>query len=416
MIDVDHDTSTIPAPPLLRSSFLQWRADVRGQGMLPVVGVAGSRGKTTIVRLLSAIFAEAGLRTATRTDAAVEIRGRRQRGEIAPWRRAQEELEQGTLDVAVEEIDWLTIQTMGIARESYPIFAISNVCGNRDACLIQGEARRAVASLPIIFEGTATNGCVVMTGDEIVMAREEDAHQRATTFVGLSKESPALRGHRSDGGTTAWSEGGVLRYASGRVSIDIVGADRLRFALNGRAGFQIHNALIAAATAIGIGIPVDVVQRGLARFEPDAKATGGSFTLVRVNGVDVVVDRPNPSWFLRPVLRALRDIEPNRIIVVAGPMPSVPAADIEEVGRLLGRIASVVVLHAHEDHPDVATAFKRGAAMNELPPMFIHTKQEARAVTRALSLAHVGDLVFILSDRQAHIARAIRRRTTGADS
>jgi UDP-N-acetylmuramyl pentapeptide synthase len=42
---------------------------------LPIIGVTGSRGKTTVTRLLDAILSEAGLQVAIRTNVSVNIRG-----------------------------------------------------------------------------------------------------------------------------------------------------------------------------------------------------------------------------------------------------------------------------------------------------------------------------------------------------
>ncbi len=75
-------------PPRWPASFAEWTERLAAHGVPPVVAIAGSRGKTTVARLLDAIFAVAGMRTALWTDAGVEVAGRRQRGELAPWSRA----------------------------------------------------------------------------------------------------------------------------------------------------------------------------------------------------------------------------------------------------------------------------------------------------------------------------------------
>lgn len=409
MIDVDSFGTTTSFHHSEHESFRDWRSHVRAQGLLPVIGVTGSRGKSSVVRLLDAMFVEAGLRTATRTDSFVEIRRKRQRGEIAPWRRVRDELTRGTLDVAIEEIDWLTVQTMGIPRESYPAFVVTNVCGNRDACLIQGDARRAAMALPIIFEGTTRDGNLILTGDELIVSREESAHPRPTTFVGLSKEGPGLRGHLEDGGASAWVDHGMLIVGRSSSPHEVCKVADIPSALAGRAGFLVHNALMAAATAITIGVPVVAVKQALRAYHIEPARTPGSFHIVDVDGISVVLDRPNPSWFLRPVLRTLRDVNPSRVITVVGKLGAVPQSDIQEVGRLLGRVSSIFVTHSIDDSPELAAAVKQGVALNEIPPMIVHVKAENRALSRALSMAHRGDLIFMLSDKPEHYSRLLSR-------
>jgi UDP-N-acetylmuramyl tripeptide synthase len=186
-------------------------------------------------------------------------------------------------------------------------------------------------------------------------------------------------------------------------------AAELRFALNGRAGFQLHNALIAAAIASHIGIVPEIIRKALKSFESIDLWMPESFQVIDLDGISVVVDRPNPSWFLRPILRALRDVGANRVITVVGKLGGIPASDLPEVGRLLGRVSSLFVSHSENEEQERSASVRQGAAMNDIPPVILHTKTEGRAVERALSIARSGDLVLVLADRPAPLARSLRR-------
>ncbi len=390
-------------------SFYSWRKAQTASGLLPVIGITGSRGKTTVVRLLDAILVHAGLQTATRTNVSVELRERRQRGEIAPWTRALNELRLGTLDIAIEEIDWLSIHTMGLSPSSYPIFGVTNVCANRDACLIQGDAKRAIASVPTVFNAVHQWGALVINGDDLDVSREELQHDRATVFVGMSRESPGLRAHLEAGGSAGWIERGRLVHGNERDHLVVAEVEDLRFALHGRAGFQLHNAMMAASIASQIGIQADVIGEALAAFDSIDTWMPESFQVIDLDGVSVVVDRPNPSWFLRPILRALRDVGANRVITVVGKLGGIPSSDLPEVGRLLGRVSSLFVSHSEADEPERSASVKHGAAMNDVPPVIVHTTSEGRALGRALEIARPGDLVLVLADRPAPLSRTLRR-------
>src|SRR5215218_2375914 len=115
-----------PAP----GSFRRWRERIVAAGLEPVIVVAGSRGKTTVVRLLNEMFVEAGLRTAIWTNRGVEIEGTPQRGELGPWANVRDRLSTGDLDVAIREVGWSTVRTSGLTAASSPIVAVTNVCAN----------------------------------------------------------------------------------------------------------------------------------------------------------------------------------------------------------------------------------------------------------------------------------------------
>ena len=414
MLNLTTRSRTPLQPSTGHDSFADWRRYTVNRGTLPVIGVTGSRGKTTVIRLLNAILRNAGLRTAIRTNVSVDICDVRQLGEIAPWSRALEELALGSLDVAVEEFDWLTIHSMGLEQATFPAFVITNVCGNRDACLVQGDAKRAIASLPIVFESVHEDGMLVINGDDFDVSREELEHRRASLFVGLNRESPGLRDHLARGGKAAFSDGGTLMVGDAEKSLQVIAASDLPFALFGYAGFQIQNALMAAAIATSIGLKANDIGRALQTFDSADFWTPERFQVIDVNGISVVVDRPNPSWFLRAVLRSVRDIPSNRIISVVGRLAGVPVSDLPEVGRLIGRTSSFVVVHSESDEPTRAAAIRQGAARNEVPAVIVHTRSEGRALSRALSLARAGDLVLVLADRPAPLIQTLMRAAGSA--
>ena len=68
-------------------AFRPWKAQLRRDGIPPVIAVAGSRGKSTVVNLLEHMFGEAGLICAKRSDQGVTIGGVPQTDEAA-WGRA----------------------------------------------------------------------------------------------------------------------------------------------------------------------------------------------------------------------------------------------------------------------------------------------------------------------------------------
>ena len=163
-------TLKYPKPPA-PLSFDVWRRTLSPSGIRPVVVVAGSRGKSTVVRLLDSVFKHAGLKTATWTDFGVEIEGMRQRGELVPWSRIVDRLDGGTLDVAIREIEWLTVPTAGLDAGTVPLLAITNVCANREACLVQDEAKMAAQFLPSLIRSATADGTVVLNGEDFAGCR-----------------------------------------------------------------------------------------------------------------------------------------------------------------------------------------------------------------------------------------------------
>src|SRR5579884_1717066 len=186
MIQLAHRPSVAPVRPA--ASFREWRRVVTAEGAPPVIAVAGSRGKTTVVRLLDAIFMEAGLQTATWTDLGVEIASQRQSGELRPWSWVLAGLRSGEIDVAIQELDWAMAHAVGLPSATYPVVAITNICVNNDACLIQEETRVAMRARGAVFAATHPHGFLALNADDFAVAGDEVGYDRPAILAGMSRD------------------------------------------------------------------------------------------------------------------------------------------------------------------------------------------------------------------------------------
>ncbi len=390
-------------------SIQEWQAGVMRRELLPVIAIAGSRGKSTVVRLLDTIFDRAGLRSATWTSSGVEIRGRRQSGELGPWSRALSRLAEGTLDVAIQELDWSTVHAVGLPARVYPVVGVTNICVNNDVCLLQDETRRAIRAYGSVIDAVDADGILVLNGEDYAVSGSEVSSRAPSALVAQSKETPLLRAHLAAGGFGAWCEEDELRAGPHSDPVSLCSVTDLRFALGGRATFEVQNALIAAAIALQCGVPTSTVSAALTEFSVPPTLLPGSFNVVEAQGFTAIVDRAAPSWFLRSVLRALGHHRQGRTITVVGQLDQMPEPDLVEVGRLIGRSSNVLVLHSHDPNGMRGSLLRQGAALNDVPPVVIHVPTERRAVGRAIKLLRPGDTGLFLADDPASVIRALQR-------
>lgn len=398
-------------PPVpLAPDFAAWRSATIAAGLQPVVAIAGLRGKTSVLRLLDAIFQRAGIVTATWSTSAVEIAGKPQRGEIGPWRQALDAIERGDVGVGIQELDWATVHAAGLPAGSYPIVVLTNICGNDNACLIHREAILARKALPRVMQAVSRAGALVINAEDhlLVDATHAMPEQPAVLF-GISRLTPLLRLHLAGGGVGAWRDGEVLRLGDRTAAESIAHLPGLAYALDGDATFQIGNILAAIAIARHCGIPTATIDAALHDFSPPAHRMAGTFTLVQWRGARIIIDRSDPSWFIRPVMRAIRQHGHGSLYVTTGRMDRVPFDDLEEVGRMLGRDAAAIVIHTIDERDDRAATLKRGAARNVNPTIAFHAATEGRAIAAAMKRLRPHDTLMILADDPVRAVRTVER-------
>ncbi|MCC7023597.1 MAG: hypothetical protein IT338_12275 [Thermomicrobiales bacterium] len=390
-------------------NFEDWRRHLDRLQIPPVIAITGSRGKTSVLRAVESIFRAGGHRFASWTNRGVEIEGERQRGELGPWSRALTRLGAGGLDIALQELDWATLQTASALGNVYPVVGVVNLCGNSDACLATPEtllARRALARLQSSIPDA---GRVVLNADDFLVSEEGPAAAAGRFLIGISADTPVLRRHLRHDGDALWIEDGAIVMHEAGESSWLVDLNSLGWARDGSIPFAVHNALMAAAIARSCGVPAAQIAAGLADHDARPESMPGSFNIFDTGEATVVVDRPMPSWFLRTSLRAVANLAVGRQIRVVGPMPDVMTDDLQEVGRLLGRQSGVVVIHGAWGDERLE-AFRQGVAGNQVPPIFLQAADERAAIQQGLDLLRAGDLLLVLAEDAPAAVRLIGHR------
>jgi cyanophycin synthetase len=396
----------VPRP----TGFADWRARLDRERVAPVVAVAGSKGKTSVLRAVESIFRAGGYRFSSWTDRGVEIEGEHQRGELGPWSRALTRLAAGGLDIALQELDWATVPTVGTPGAKYPVVSIANLCGNSEACFFSPETLQARRALRQMKASVAPAGRLVLNADDFGLSDDGDVAEGGDGhyLVGISADAPVLRRHILQAGDACWVENGIITIRESGLTQSIVEVRRLPSTREGAIPFAIHNALIATAIARSCGIPVRLIATGLASHEARPEAMPGSFNVFDVGSATIVVDRPMPSWFLRSSLRACANLGSGRQIRVAGPMPEVSTVDLSEVGRLLGRNGGVLIASGAWPSERLQR-LRHGAAGNTVPPIFLQAADERAAVQQALNMIRAKDVLLILAENPAATVSLVHR-------
>jgi cyanophycin synthetase len=401
--------TTVLSPSTVASSFSDWAFASGQNGLHPLVYIVGTRGKSTVARLLDAIAREAGLRTALRTDAGVEIEGKRQLGDIHPLVTGLQKIDRGELDLGIIEMDWNGHHTLPLGNRQPGAVIVSTICPHKEYCLLD-ETRRAIAGLKAVLLATPASTMIAADIDDSAFPLLTDVGLDNLILTTASEEQPVLHQYLADGALASWiSSGDVIVGTRDRTHVMIDCAD-IPVTLQGAALFQIRNVMQAAAVATAIGIDSGAIERGLKRVTPDAMTLPTSLNCFTAAGVRVIVDRPSPSWFLGPLLRAARTLKPARKIFVIDYRDSTNHDDTVEIGRMIGRQAGMCVLIDDEDSLASVMAFKAGAAQNEVPPLIAHAPSLSKAIARATNTAREDDLVIVLTNHAQNVYRSLARR------
>lgn len=157
--------------------------------------------------------------------------------------------------------------------------------------------------------------------------------------------------------------------------------------------FNAYNALGAIAVCHQLGIPVEAMKRGLdtvkvkGRVEP--VPVPGDFTLL--------IDYAHNAVSMESILETLREYHPARLICLFGAGGNRPKIRRYEMGEVSGRMADLSVITADnsrfEDVLDILADIKTGLAKTD--GKFIEIPDRREAIRWCLENARSGDIVVL---------------------
>lgn len=357
---------------------------------LPVVGVTGSNGKTTVKEMLAAIMVLTGpgLKTGGNLN---NLIGLPQMLFKMTARDRWAVLEMGMSEPGeIDRLAEMAAPRVGIITNAFPAHLES-----------MGSVEAVARAKGELFLRLPAGGCAVYNADDPLIAQCPAPHGVERLSFGLrgaEVSTESIRSHGREG------QSFVLRLPVADIPV------RLRVC--GR--HNIYNALAAAAAAHALGVEPELIRAGLEGFTPYARR----FSLEEVDGVVLIDDsyNANPASMVA-ALTTLRDIrEECRAFAVLGDMLELGSIS-PEAHRELGLLAATCVDRLYL-LGEMAALVAEGAVEGGLAPDAIFRAQSHDEIIADLrNRLGKGDYVLVKGSRGMHmevVADAVRHSFASA--
>lgn len=390
------------AAPILASLFPEG-----ARSRIPIFAITGTNGKTTTVRMVAKILAEAGKRVGFTTTTGVYVGGRKQVASDASGpQSARMILRNPTVDAAVFETARGGILREGLGFDACDVGAVLNVTadhlGMKDIHSVEDLAR--VKS--VVTESVKRSGYSILNADDpLTVKLARHARGRLVWFSGSAGavERNPIRDHVADGGmAVVCGSNSILFYKDGE-RFPVLPASEIPATLGGAAEFNTLNALAAVAMTAAYGIALPTIAAGLAAFKPNFEDSPGRLNIVEAHGVKIVVDYAhNPAALdaLSVLLEKLRP-EGGRILGMIGLPGDRRDSDLRDVGAQGARIFDEIMFREGPDNRGRAIGainalMMEGALGAGKDPASIHSlANEHDATDCCLERARPGDIVVL---------------------
>ena len=384
---------------------------------IPVVAIAGTNGKTTTSRLIGRIFESNGLRVGMTSTDGVYINGKRtDSGDCSGPKSARNVLLHPDVDAAVFETARGGVLREGLGFDMCDVAVITNIgLGDHLGLNFITTVDELAVVKRVIVENVAPNGTAVLNAaDPVVAAMAHHCHGNIIFFA-RNRMNPVLATHRAQGKRVVHVERDAIICSDGRKKHRIPLAN-VPLTRNGTIGFQVENAMAAAATGWALGYSWEVIERALANFVSDANSTPGRFNVFDYKGATLIADYGHNPDAIQALVSAVENMPAVRRSVVISGAGDRRDEDIRQQTEILGDAFDDVILYQDacqrgREDGEVIRLLREGLANACRTKQIDAIDGEFIAIDSALSRLQTGDLCLILIDQVeealAHIAKRI---------
>ncbi|HET8833342.1 MAG TPA: Mur ligase family protein [Gemmatimonadales bacterium] len=389
---------------------------------IPVALVTGSNGKTTVVRLLAAIAAAAEYAGGITSTDGVSVKGvSLAEGDYSGPSGARLLLRRRDVQLAVLETARGGLLRRGLSVDRAAVAVVTNVADDHlgEFGIQDLEALADVKML--VTRALRPGAAAVLNGDDARLRARGERLGAPVVWFTLEPDAPWLARHLQSGGRAAVYADRTLMLAEGSGRTVVARVEDVPIAVGGAARHNVANALAAVAAAAALGLPMDAVTRGLARFGSADAENVGRANVMELGGVQVVIDYAHNPHGMAALAEMVAAMPARRRLVLIGQAGDRSDTSIRAMARTaLALRPDRIVLKEMDRYlrgrrPGEVTELMADELINAgVPPERIaRPGDELAAVRDALAWARPGDVLLLTVHQDRPVVLALLDRLRG---
>ena len=239
-----------------------------GNGRIPVVGITGSYGKTTVARLIARLLTLSGKHTGLACSDGLFLNDRRsEAGDCAHWEAARRILMNRAAEAAVLENGSDAIVRDGLAYDRCQIGVITNIDPARHTGRFYIDTPEQVATvLRTQVDLVLPGGAAILNAAEPMLVDMAPLCDGEVIFFATDPELPALVAHIEQGRRAVIVRYGQVMLVDGDGEAALTKLADIPLCADGKNRPQIENVLAAIAAAWALGNTPDLMRTGVETF------------------------------------------------------------------------------------------------------------------------------------------------------
>ncbi len=376
---------------------------------VPILAITGSNGKTTTTRMVAHLLKMAGKRVGMTTTDGIYIDGTQiLKGDMSGPQSARMVLQNPTVEVAVLETARGGILRQGLGFDRCDVGVVTNVTGDHLGKSGVDSIRELALVKAVVPRAVFRDGYSVLNADDARCISIAKYARGELVLFSMDAENERIREHLRSRGIAVIlresSDGEVIFIVDGRRETAILNVRQIPATFEGRARFNIKNALAATAAAYVSGCGIETIRTGLRSFTTSFYQTPGRANVASVRGFQVIIDYCHNPAGLEELADFVERLQPKRTIAMIAMPGDRRNEDIATFGQIAARAFDQFVVR-EDANPrgrrpgEVAGLMRQALIDNGVARDAIRIiPDELEAAQAALEIAASDDLVLLLAD------------------
>jgi cyanophycin synthetase len=371
---------------------------------IPIIAVTGTNGKTTTTRLVAYIMKQAGFKVGFTCSDGIYIQGDLvEKGDCSGPASAALVLKNKNIDFAVLECARGGILRAGLAFDHCEVAIITNVAEDHLDLKGINTVQQLADVKAIVALAVKPSGYAILNADDDLVYAIHEKLSCNLAYFSLDPHNQKIAAHCAKGGIAIVPENGCLTILSGTDKILVAALTDIPITFNGKADFNIYNAMAAVLAAYLVGVNMENIRTALLHFAPSVALTPGRMNFFQFRNFSVIVDFAHNPHGMKAISKLVASIDATvKIGIIAGTGDR-RDEDIIHLAEEAATIFDELIVRQ-----DISLRGRPGQEIIDLVLRGIHNisptkrttiiEQETGAIDFAFKNAPKGSLIFITSD------------------
>ncbi len=287
---------------------------------IPIILITGTNGKSTTVRMLASIVRAAGLAPGFSSTDGLWIGDERiDAGDYSGPEGARTVLRNRSTDIAILETARGGMLRRGLGVKRAAAVAVLNVAEDHLGEYGVQNVNDLVETKFIVRRAVEPDRPMVLNADDpLIVKFAQQRIDSPITWFSLNPENPVVLEHLSAGGNACVAAGERITLRCGDQSSDLVDIDSIPSTMNGRARFNVANALAAVGLAMAIDMSRTSIAAGLREFVSDPESNPGRGNIFELGAVTAMVDFVHNAHGMNAFMAMAKSMPASRRLITIG--------------------------------------------------------------------------------------------------